>query len=218
MGRRDQDQLARVLPARCNRDLHTAEVLKLAILEMRILPDPILRRKAIKIAKITPQLKKLVENMVETMRDQSGVGLAANQVGSLQKVAVIETPDMEEPMVLINPEIMKTEGERQVIEGCLSVPGWRGTVNRSEKVRVKAMGLDGKTYRLNAEDLLAQALEHEIDHLNGILYIDHLANHESLWKISEHAEEDDEFEDEDDEAEEMADSAAAEVSATSSED
>ncbi len=218
MGRRDQDQLARVLPARCNRDFHTAEVLKLAILEMRILPDPILRRKAIKIAKITPQLKKLVENMVETMRDQSGVGLAANQVGSLQKVAVIETPDMEEPMVLINPEIMKTEGERQVIEGCLSVPGWRGTVNRSEKVRVKAMGLDGKTYRLNAEDLLAQALEHEIDHLNGILYIDHLANHESLWKISEHAEEDDEFEDEDDEAEEPADSAAAEVSATSSED
>ena len=218
MGRRDQDQLARVLPARCNRDLHTAEVLKLAILEMRILPDPILRRKAIKIAKITPQLKKLVENMVETMRDQSGVGLAANQVGSLQKVAVIETPDMEEPMVLINPEIMKTEGERQVIEGCLSVPGWRGTVNRSEKVRVKAMGLDGKTYRLNAEDLLAQALEHEIDHLNGILYIDHLANHESLWKISEHAEEDDEFEEEDDEAEELADSAAAEVSAKSSED
>ncbi|HIN23648.1 MAG TPA: peptide deformylase [Dehalococcoidia bacterium] len=190
----------------------------MAILEMRILPDPILRRKAIKIAKITPQLKKLVENMVETMRDQSGVGLAANQVGSLQKVAVIETPDMEEPMVLINPEIMKTEGERQVIEGCLSVPGWRGTVNRSEKVRVKAMGLDGKTYRLNAEDLLAQALEHEIDHLNGILYIDHLANHESLWKISEHAEEDDEFEEEDDEAEELADSAAAEVSATSSED
>ena len=190
----------------------------MAILEMRILPDPILRRKAIKIAKITPQLKKLVENMVDTMRDQSGVGLAANQVGSLQKVAVIETPDMEEPMVLINPEIMKTEGERQVTEGCLSVPGWRGTVNRSEKVRVKAMGLDGKTYRLNAEDLLAQALEHEIDHLNGILYIDHLADHESLWKISELPEEDDEFEDEDGEAEEPAESVPAEASARSSED
>ena len=185
MGRRDQDQLARVLPARCNRDLHTAEVLKLAILEMRILPDPILRRKAIKIAKITPQLKKLVENMVETMRDQSGVGLAANQVGSLQKVAVIETPDMEEPMVLINPEIMKTEGERQVIEGCLSVPGWRGTVNRSEKVRVKAMGLDGKTYRLNAEDLLAQALEHEIGHLNGQAYLQHLVAKDAVWKLED---------------------------------
>ena len=218
MGRRVQNQLAIVLPARCNRDFHTAEELKVAILEMRILPDPILRRKAVKIAKITPQLKKLVENMVETMRDQSGVGLAANQVGSLQKVAVIETPDMDEPMVLINPEIMKTEGERQVTEGCLSVPGWRGTVNRSEKVRVKAMGLDGKTYRLYAGDLLAQALEHEIDHLNGILYIDHLADHESLWKISEHQEEDDEFEDEDDEAEGLAESVAVEVSATGSED
>ena len=180
---------------------------------MRLFPDPILRKQAKKVAKVTPQLKKLVENMVDTMRDQSGVGLAANQVGSLQKVAVIETPDMEEPMVLINPEIMKTEGERQVTEGCLSVPGWRGTVNRSEKVRVKAMGLDGKTYRLNAEDLLAQALEHEIDHLNGILYIDHLADHESLWKISELPEEDDGFEDE-----EPAESVPAEASATSSED
>jgi peptide deformylase len=218
LGRRVQNQLAGVLPARCNRDFHTAEVLKVAILEMRILPDPILRRKAIKIPKITPQLKKLVENMVETMRDQSGVGLAANQIGSLQKVAVIETPDMEEPIVLINPEIMKTEGERQVIEGCLSVPGWRGTVNRSEKVRVKAMGLDGKIYRLNAEDLLAQALEHEIDHLNGILYIDHLADHESLWKISEHLEEDDELYDEDENTDEAAESVATEASASSSED
>ena len=112
----------------------------MAILEMRILPDPILRRKAIKIAKITPQLNKLVENMVDTMRDQSGVGLAANQVGSLQKVAVIEIPDMEEPMVLINPEIMKTEGERQVIEGCLSVPGWRGTSTAPRKSGSKPWG------------------------------------------------------------------------------
>jgi len=81
-----------------------------AILEMRLLPDPILRKQAKKVAKVTPQLKKLVENMVESMRDHRGVGLAANQVGSLQKVAVIETPEMEEPMVLINPEIMKVEG------------------------------------------------------------------------------------------------------------
>ena len=156
----------------------------MAILEMRLLPDPILRKQAQKVAKVTPQLKVLVDDMVETMRDQRGVGLAANQVGSLQKVAVIETPEMEEPLVLINPEVMKTEGERQVEEGCLSVPGYRGLVNRSETVRVKAMGLDGKTYRLNADDLLAQALEHEIDHLNGILYIDHLVSHESLYKIT----------------------------------
>ena len=196
----------------------------MAILDMRLLPDPILRKQAKKVAKVTPQLKKLVENMVETMRDQRGVGLAANQVGSLQKVAVIETPEMEEPMVLINPEIMKAEGERQVEEGCLSVPGYRGLVNRSEKVRVKAMGLDGKIYRLNAEDLLAQALEHEIDHLNGILYIDHLVDHGSLYKITyhEHGDEEDEFDgdldDGEDEAEVSTESVAVETSASGAED
>ena len=189
----------------------------MAILEMRLLPDPILRKQAKKVAKVTPQLKTLVENMVETMRDQRGVGLAANQVGSLQKVAVIETPDMEDPLVLINPEVMKTEGERQVEEGCLSVPGYRGLVNRSETVRVKAMGLDGKTYRLNADDLLAQALEHEIDHLNGILYIDHLVSHESLYKITynNHDDDEDELDGYQDETEDSVD---PEASASVSED
>jgi len=191
-----------------------------AILEMRLLPDPILRKKAIKVAKVTPQIEKLVENMVETMRDQRGVGLAANQVGVLQKIAVIETPEMEEPLVLINPEVMKTDGERQVEEGCLSVPGYRGLVNRSETVRIKAMGLDGKIYRLNADELLAQALEHEIDHLNGILYIDHLVDHESLYKITyhEHDDEEEEFDGELDEDEETEDSVAVEPSASISED
>jgi len=173
-----------------------------AILNMRLLPDPILRMQAKKVAKVTPQLKKLVENMVETMHDQRGVGLAANQVGSLQKVAVIQTPDMEEPMVLINPEIMKTEGEREVEEGCLSIPGYRGLVNRSEKVRAKAMGLDGKIYRVNADELLAQALEHEIDHLNGILYIDHLVDRDSLYKITYDSDGDEELEEELEEEEE----------------
>jgi len=185
---------------------------------MRILPDPILRRQAKKVAKVTPQLKKLVENMVETMYDQRGVGLAANQVGSLQKVAVIQTPDMEEPMVLINPEIMKSQGERQVEEGCLSIPGYRGLVNRSEKVRAKAMGLDGKIFRVNAEELLAQALEHEIDHLNGILYFDHLAEHESLYKITDRPDDEEEIEEDGDEAEAPAAPVAAETSVSGSED
>ena len=194
----------------------------MAILNMRLLPDPILRKQANKVAKVTPQLKKLVENMVETMHDQRGVGLAANQVGSLQKVAVIQTPDMEEPMVLINPVIMKKEGERQVEEGCLSVPGYRGLVNRSEKVRAKAMGLDGKIYRVNADELLAQALEHEIDHLNGVLYIDHLVDGESLYKITYTPDGDEEFEEND--GEESQESPApdapvtAETSAAVSED
>ena len=190
----------------------------MAILNMRIVPDPILRKQAKKVAKVTPQLKKLVDNMVETMYDQRGVGLAANQVGSLQKVAVIQTPEMEEPLVLINPEIMKAEGDRQVEEGCLSVPGYRGMVNRSEKVWAKAMGLDGKIFRLNAEELLAQALEHEIDHLNGILYIDHLVDHESLYKITEQHGEEDEEEFEEDEEEAPSAPVAAETSASRSED
>ena len=196
----------------------------MAILKMRFLPDPVLRKQAKKVAKVTPQLKKLIENMVETMHDQHGVGLAANQVGSLQKVAVIQTPDMEEPMVLINPEIMKAEGERQVEEGCLSVPGYRGLITRSEKVRAKAMGLDGKIYRVNAEELLAQALEHEIDHLNGILYIDHLVDHESLYKITYEPDDDEEVEEDggengsEDESEEPGEPVAIETSASVSED
>jgi hypothetical protein len=92
---------------------------------------------------------------------------------------------MEEAMVLVNPEIVRKEGEREVEEGCLSIPGYRGTVLRSEKVRAKALDLDSKPFRVDAEELLAQALEHEIDHLNGILYMDHLVSHTTLRKIEE---------------------------------
>lgn len=179
----------------------------MTVLRMRIVPDEILRRKAKKVGKIPANMKKLVNDMIETMNDESGVGLAANQVGSLQKVAVIQTPEMEEPLVLINPEIVKQEGEREVEEGCLSIPGYRGMVKRSVSVRARALGLNGKVIRINAEELLAQALEHEIDHLNGILYIDHLVSRDSLWKIpvdsGEPSEDEDGDEDEEsDEAEE----------------
>jgi peptide deformylase len=156
---------------------------------MRILPDPVLRRKAKKIGKILPAMKKFTKDMIETMHAEFGVGLAANQVGSLQKVAVIQLPEWEEAIVLINPEIVKREGEREVEEGCLSIPGYRGTVTRSVSVRARAIGLDGKVIRIKADDLLAQALEHETDHLNGILYIDHLITPDSLWKITYPADE-----------------------------
>ncbi len=161
----------------------------MTVLRMRIVPEPILRRKAKKVGKIPANMKKLVSDMIETMYDEKGVGLAANQIGSLQKVAVIQTPEMEEPLVLINPELVKREGEREVEEGCLSIPGYRGTVKRSVSVRARALGLDGKVIRINAEELLAQALEHEIDHLNGILYIGHLVSPDSLWKIEPVSEE-----------------------------
>ena len=161
----------------------------MTVLRLRILPDPILRRQANKIGKIPVRLKKFTEDMVETMRAEEGVGLAANQVGSLQKVAVIQLPDWEEPLVLINPEIVKREGEREVVEGCLSIPGYRGMVKRSEKVRARALGLDGKVIRITAEGLLAQALEHETGHLNGSLYVDHLVSRDQLWKITYHPDE-----------------------------
>lgn len=168
----------------------------MTVLKMRIVPDPILRQKAKKMGKIPANMKKLVSNMVETMHDEHGVGLAANQIGSLQKVAVIQTPEMEEPLVLINPEIVKQEGERKIEEGCLSIPGYRGLVKRSVSVRARALGLDGKVIRIKADELLAQALEHEIDHLNGILYIDRLVSPGDLWKIEPVGEHDDGDDDE----------------------
>jgi len=168
------------------------------VLQMRFLPDPVLSRQAKKVAKVPANIKKLSRDMIETMYAEQGVGLAANQVGSLQKVAVIQTPEMEEALVIINPEIVKQEGEREVEEGCLSIPGYRGTVKRSVSVRVRAIGLDGKVMRIKADELLAQALEHEIDHLNGILYIERLVSPDNLWKVPPPPEEEAEEEGEKD--------------------
>jgi peptide deformylase len=155
-----------------------------SVLPMRYLPDPVLRQQAKKISKVAPNFAKYTQDMVETMHAEQGVGLAANQVGSLQKVAVIQLPDWEEAIVLINPEIVRREGEREVEEGCLSIPGYRGLVKRSERVRARALDLNGKVIRIKAEGLLAQALEHETDHLNGILYIDRLVSRAGLWKVT----------------------------------
>jgi peptide deformylase len=155
-----------------------------SVLPLRYLPDPILRQQAKKIGKIPTNLKKYTDDMVETMHAEHGVGLAANQVGSLQKVVVIQLPEWEEALVLVNPEIVRREGEREVEEGCLSIPGYRGMVQRSERVRARALDLNGKVIRIKADGLLAQALEHETDHINGRLYIDKLVSPDVLWKLS----------------------------------
>ena len=160
----------------------------MALLTIRLVPDPILFRKARKIAKITAQHRKLASDMIETLIEHHGVGLAANQVGVLERLCVIQTPEMEEAMVLVNPEIVHREGEREVEEGCLSVPGYRGMVVRSELVRARGLDLNSKTFKVEADELLAQALEHEIDHLNGIMYMDHLVAHTSLYKVVEQAD------------------------------
>jgi peptide deformylase len=153
----------------------------MAVLQIRTLPDPVLRQKAKKVAKIDRSIRKLVDDMIETLRaDPNRAGLAAPQVGVLLRIAVIELPE-QELITLINPEIVKKEGERIVQEGCLSVPGYFGEIKRAVTVKVKAQDRYGKPFRLKAEGLLAQALEQEIEHLDGILYIDHLESSGKLF-------------------------------------
>lgn len=154
----------------------------MSLLPMRMVPDPILREKAKRISSIGGSIQRLIDDMIETMHVSQGVGLAANQVGVLQRVVVIQLPEDEEARVFINPEITRSEGEREVEEGCLSIPGYRGMVRRSVRVRAKGLDRNGKQVRVTAEDLLAQALEHEIDHLDGTLYIDRLVSRGQLWK------------------------------------
>jgi len=121
--------------------------------------------------------------MQETLHADPGrVGLAAPQIGVSLRVVVIGLPD-EEDIIMINPEIVKKKGERRVSEGCLSIPGYMGELNRAETVTAKWRNLNGKEVRVKAEGLLAQAIEHEIDHLNGWLYIDHMDDTDSLHKI-----------------------------------
>jgi peptide deformylase len=154
----------------------------MAILPIRVLPEPILRQKSKRVRAIDSSIQKLACDMIETMHSASGVGLAAPQVGVPLRVIVIGMPE-EEEIVLINPEIVRKSGERLVTEGCLSVPGYFGEIKRAQSVRVKGRDLSGKEIRIKAEELLAQALEHEIDHLNGVLYIDHLENADKLHKV-----------------------------------
>jgi peptide deformylase len=155
----------------------------MAVLTIRTLPDPILRRRAKRVTAIDKSIKKLVANMRETLHADAGrVGLAAPQVGVSLRVTVIGIPD-EEDIILINPEIVRRKGQRLVSEGCLSIPGYVGQLFRAESVTAKGLDLAGKPVRIKAEGLLSQALEHETDHLNGVLYIDRMESTETLRKI-----------------------------------
>jgi len=144
----------------------------------------VLRRKAKRVNRVDESLNRLIDDMIETMHHASGCGLAAPQVGVSLKIAVVGMPE-EDIIVLVNPEVVKKSGERTVIEGCLSVPGYRGEVKRAEQVTVKAFDRKGKSFRIKADELLAEALEHEIDHLNGVLYIDLLESPDKLEKITD---------------------------------
>ena len=156
------------------------------ILPIRRAGDPVLREKARRVRRPDDSISKIIEDMWVTMYDAPGVGLAAPQVGIPLKIVVIHVPD-HEPFALLNPEIVKRSGERQVDEGCLSVPGFRGEIQRSLKVLVKGMDpVTGKEVRIRAEnDLLAECLDHEIDHINGILYIDYLDGPDALVPLED---------------------------------
>lgn len=144
--------------------------------------DYVLRQKAKKVSNYSSSVRRLIDDMIQTMKEASGVGLAAPQVGVSLRVIVIQIPE-EKPIALINPEIIKRAGEQEIIEGCLSVPGYYGEIKRSAEVTVKGKDRHGKAVRIKATGLMAEALEHEIDHLNGILYIDHVQNRRKLYKI-----------------------------------
>ncbi|HEY55533.1 MAG TPA: peptide deformylase [Dehalococcoidia bacterium] len=155
----------------------------MAVLPIRALPDPVLRQKAKRVKTIDSSIQKLIADMIETMHAVPGrVGLAAPQVGVSLRVVVIGLPE-EEDIVLINPEIVRRSGQRLVTEGCLSVPGYFGEIKRAEVVTAKGRDAKGKEIRIKADELLAQALEHEIDHLNGVLYIDHLEERDNLHQV-----------------------------------
>jgi len=152
--------------------------------------DPRLRQKAKKVKNFGPELKKLAADMLETMRESNGVGLAGPQIGVMQRIFVAEIPEDEEDpdsgksFVIINPEITKRSEKREEgQEGCLSIPGWYGMVNRHVGIEIKTRTLKGKTIKLRPTGFLARIFQHENDHLDGILFVDHISEAEKLWQI-----------------------------------
>ena len=161
-------------------------------LEILTYPNPVLREESETVKKFDAELKKLADDMLETMYDANGIGLAAVQVGRPIKMLVIDTrprdldrddsddyspleAKIKQPLILINPEIINGEGKTTYDEGCLSVPSFFETVERFEKVEVKAFDLDGKEFRITTDGLLAICIQHEMDHLKGTLFIDHIS-------------------------------------------
>jgi peptide deformylase len=153
---------------------------------------PVLRRKAKKVEKVTKDVQKLIDDMIETMHSAHGLGLAATQVGVLQRVAIIEieadekVPGSGKIYALVNPEIVKVSEETWVNqEGCLSIPGWRGEVERPMSITVKALDRSGNRIKLDVEGWVARAFQHEVDHLNGVMFIDKLVAPDRMWRIKE---------------------------------
>lgn len=149
------------------------------IREILIWPDPRLKQKAVPVEAVDASITRLVDDMFETMYAAEGVGLAAPQIGVLQRVIVCDTSTADEgvkPVALINPEIVEAEGRRVYREGCLSIPGEAEEVERAARVRVRYLDRDGRPQELEATGLLAVCVQHEIDHLDGTLFVDHISS------------------------------------------
>lgn len=179
----------------------------MSLLEIVTLPNNLLRQKMRPVTQFDDELQELIESMIETMRQANGVGLAAPQIGRNMQLAVIETlpdyddndeeiPNSRDLFVIANPEIVWfSRGTETAVEGCLSIPGYLGEVERAEAVRVRAQDRHGKKIKLKLSGWTARIFQHEIDHLNGVLYIDKLTAPENLWTeeaFRERFEEDDE--------------------------
>ena len=164
--------------------------------EIVIHDDPLLRKKSRHVRRVTATLEQLVDDMAETMRAANGVGLAAIQVGAPERVIVVQLPEDEEnpgsnPLyVVVNPKLARKSREvEEGIEGCLSVPGWVGEVPRHQAVTVKGLDAKGRPVRIKAEGLLARVFQHEMDHCDGVLFIDHIEDPEKIWPVAEGEEE-----------------------------
>jgi peptide deformylase len=172
----------------------------MAVREIIYINDGRLRQKAKKVTRFTPGLKNLAQDMLETMRQRQGVGLAGPQIGVMQRIFVAEIPESsgeeEEPhpqsgqsYVLVNPQIVKISTETaEGQEGCLSIPQMQGLVDRPQWVEVKAQNVNGKKFKLKVDGFLARIFLHEIDHLNGVLFIDHIKEPEKLWRVPPESE------------------------------
>jgi peptide deformylase len=168
--------------------------------------NPLLRKKSRRVRRVDPTLQELADDMVETMHAANGIGLAAIQIGVPERVIVVHLPEEEESeegaereqrnpedsklYVVINPELArKSRDVEEGIEGCLSIPGWVGEVSRHHAVTVKGLDPHGRPVRIKAEGLLARVFQHEIDHCDGILFIDHIEDPEKVWPVPEGEEE-----------------------------
>lgn len=145
----------------------------MALRRIRVFEDPVLRRKAKRVEKIDENIRKIADDMVETLYENDGIGLAATQIGILKRICVIDVGDGDGLLKLINPKIVDFEGEEDIsLEGCLSFPRLYGNVKRSKEVTVKALDINGKKLLFKAEGMLARCLQHELDHLDGKVFID----------------------------------------------